>query len=148
MKHILALLAVLLLTPVTALPATEDIPSGVSSDKADLDQLVAGTHNASLKLREEALRKTIAKDTAWPPGIWGDNLWTLSALYLNEKVEAANARLLKQAKDYIASGHPQTQRLTGRDYRAEQSKDHRQGLGLARGHLGRQPLDPLGPLSE
>ncbi len=71
------------------------------SDKADLDQLVAETHKASLKLREDALRKTIARDSAWPPGIWGDNLWTLSALYLNEKVDVANARLLKQAIDYI-----------------------------------------------
>ncbi|MEI7729154.1 MAG: hypothetical protein WCO56_06265 [Verrucomicrobiota bacterium] len=68
---------------------------------ADLDQLVAATHKASLKLREEILRKTIAKDSAWPPGIWGDNLWTLSALYLNEKVDVANARLVKQANDYI-----------------------------------------------
>jgi hypothetical protein len=68
---------------------------------ADLDQLVAETHKASLKLREAALRKTMAKDSAWPPGISGDNLWTLSALYLNEKVDKANARLLKQANEYI-----------------------------------------------
>ena len=99
MKHTLTLLAVLLLAPLAALPATEDLPSGISSDKADLDQLVAETHKASLKLREESLRKTIAKDTCWPPGVWGDNLWTLSALYLNEKVAEANARLLKQAND-------------------------------------------------
>ena len=72
------------------------------SDKADLDQLVAKTHNASLKLREVALRKTIAKDTAWPGGIWGDSLWCLSALYLNERVDEANTRLLKQANDFIA----------------------------------------------
>jgi hypothetical protein len=68
----------------------------------DIENLVAHTHKASLKLREESLRKTIAKDTAWPAGIWGDNLWCLSALYLNEKVDEANARLLKQANDYIA----------------------------------------------
>lgn len=68
---------------------------------ADSDERVAETHKASLKLREEALRRTIAKDTCWPHGIWGDNLWTLSALYLNEKVDVANARLLKQANDYI-----------------------------------------------
>ena len=73
-----------------------------SPDKKDLNQLVAETHKASLKLRDEALRKTIAKDSAWPPGIWGDNLWALSALYLNEKVDEANARLFKQANDYIA----------------------------------------------
>jgi hypothetical protein len=67
----------------------------------DCEKLVAKTREASLKLREEALRKTIAKDTCWPTGIWGDNLWCLSALYLNENVDAANARLLKQASDYI-----------------------------------------------
>jgi hypothetical protein len=68
---------------------------------ADCEKLVAETHQASLKLRETALRKTIAKNTAWPQGIWGDNLWVLAALYLNEKVDDANARLLKQATDYI-----------------------------------------------
>lgn len=82
-------------------------PHATASDAppgpANLDQLVTRIHAASLKLREDSLRKTIAKDTAWPPGIWGDNLWCLAALYLNERVDAANARLLKQAKDYIAS---------------------------------------------
>ena len=69
---------------------------------ADCEKLVAETHQASLKLREAALRKTIAKDTVWPQGIWGDNLWVLAALYLNEMVDEANARLLKQATDSIA----------------------------------------------
>ncbi|MCX7005780.1 MAG: hypothetical protein NTY53_00740, partial [Kiritimatiellaeota bacterium] len=82
------------------------------SEKADLDQLVAQTHKASLKLREEALRKTIAKDTAWPQGVWGDNLWTLSALYLNEKVDEANARLLQRAKDYMATNPAQAPRTS------------------------------------
>jgi len=82
----------------TVLPAAE---KNEVSDKTDRDQLVAETYKASLKLREQALHKTIAKDTAWPPGVWGDNLWTLAALYLNEKVDAANARLLQQANDYI-----------------------------------------------
>jgi len=70
---------------------------------ANCDKLVADTRAAALKLREQALRKTIAKDKAWPYGIWGDNLWCLAALYLNEKVDVANARLLKRARDYIAS---------------------------------------------
>ena len=96
MKQIYTLLTFLALAPLAAINA------GEPPDKADLDQLVAETRKASLKLREDSLRKTIAKDTAWPPGIWGDNLWCLSALYLNEKVDAANVRLLKQAKDYIA----------------------------------------------
>ena len=37
---------------------------------ADQEKLVADIHAASLKLREQALRKTIAKDTCWPPGVW------------------------------------------------------------------------------
>jgi hypothetical protein len=67
----------------------------------DDGKLVVVTHKASLKLREQALRKTIAKDTCWPNGVWGDNLWTLAALRLNERVDEANARLLKRASDYI-----------------------------------------------
>lgn len=67
------------------------------------EQLVAETHGASLKLREAALRRSIAQDTCWPGGVWGDTLWCLAALYLNEKVDEANARLLKRAKDFIAT---------------------------------------------
>lgn len=81
-------------------------------DKSELDQLVSKTHAASLRLREDALRKTIAKNTAWPPGIWGDNLWCLAALYLNENVEQANARLLKRAKDHVASNPTDTTRTS------------------------------------
>lgn len=68
---------------------------------ADHERLVAETHAASLTLREAALRRTISGDSAWPPGVWGDNLWTLSALALNQKVDQANARLLKHAADFI-----------------------------------------------
>lgn len=66
--------------------------------------LVAETRAASLKQRETKLRQTIAKDTAWPTGRWGDNLWTLAALRLNQKTDQANARLLKAATQYI-QGH-------------------------------------------
>jgi hypothetical protein len=69
--------------------------------RPSVEPLVTETQDASLKLREEVLRKTIIKDTCWPQGIWGDNLWCLAALYLNEKTDAANARLLKQANAYI-----------------------------------------------
>ncbi len=96
MKHTRQLIPVLLFAMVSAADG-----QSASERYADYEKLVAETHKASLKLREEALRKTIAKDSAWPQGIWGDNLWTLSALYLNEKVDEANARLLKQASDYI-----------------------------------------------
>lgn len=70
---------------------------------ADPGALVAETHAASLKLRGDALRRTIAKDTCWPSGVWGENLWCLAALYLNERTDLANERLLRRAKDYIAS---------------------------------------------
>jgi len=96
-------LIVLLLVSLAELPAGEKTRLVASSQMANLDQLVAQTHKASLALREESLRKTIAKDIAWPGGVWGDNLWTLSALYLNEKVDEANARLLRRAKEYIAT---------------------------------------------
>jgi hypothetical protein len=65
------------------------------------EALVAGTHAASLKLRESMLRQSIASNTTWPGGTWGDNLWTLAALRLNEKTGQANARLLHAAQHYI-----------------------------------------------
>lgn len=89
----------LLLAMLAARPASGD----PSPAEAGVDRLVTETHLASLKLREEALRKTIAKDTAWPDGVWGENLWCLAALYLNEKTDLANERLLKQAKEFIAT---------------------------------------------
>jgi len=70
---------------------------------ADVRAVVAETHAASLKLREHSLRRTIAKDTCWPDGVWGDNLWCLAALYLNEKTDAANARLLRRAREYTTT---------------------------------------------
>ncbi|MEO6740768.1 MAG: hypothetical protein ABIP20_10980, partial [Chthoniobacteraceae bacterium] len=75
----------------------------IAGRSADDEKLVTESQVASLKLRQDALRKTIAKDMCFPVGTWGDNLWCLAALYLNEKGDEANARLLKRAKDYIAS---------------------------------------------
>ena len=70
----------------------------------DHETLVSETHAASFKLRRQvSLRENIARGTAWSSGIWGDNLWCLSALYLNEKTDEANARLLKQAEVFVAS---------------------------------------------
>lgn len=83
------------------------LPFAAAGDEQAADRfagheaLVAETHAASIQQREAALRRTIAKDTVWPSGTWGDNLWTLAALHLNEKTEQANARLLKRANDYI-----------------------------------------------
>lgn len=69
----------------------------------DLARSVAETHAASLKLREDSLRKTIVRDAVWPGGTTGDNLWCIAALYLNEHPEEANGRLLKRAKDFITA---------------------------------------------
>jgi hypothetical protein len=35
--------------------------------------------------------------------VWGENLWCLAALYLNEQTDTANERLLKRAQEYIAT---------------------------------------------
>ncbi len=70
---------------------------------ASVNQLVVYIHSSSLKLREKSLRKTVSKDICWPGGVWGDNLWCLSALFLNVKADKANARLLRRAQAYIAS---------------------------------------------
>ena len=66
------------------------------------DALVHETHKASLQARQQAIQKTVAKDNYWIKGAWGDTIWCLAALYQNEKVAEANARLLKRANDYIA----------------------------------------------
>jgi hypothetical protein len=100
-------LAALFIISAAALARADD-PSTAAADRpatesdADHEIVVAETHAASLKLRDEALRKTIAGDSCWPHGAWGETLWALAALQLNEKVDAANARLLKRANDYIA----------------------------------------------
>ena len=96
-RTVLVSLTYALLASFTLLPAAAQ---NEASDKPDLDKLVADTHAASLKLREHSLRKTIASDGVFPGGVWGDNLWCLAALYLNEKTEEANARLLKRAQAF------------------------------------------------
>lgn len=106
LRQKLILSAVLLLSSAIGLRADDASKDKVAFEKAAAgfdyhENLVTETHAASLKLREQALRKTIAKQTCWPNGTWGDNLWTLAALRLNEKVDDANARLLKQANGYI-----------------------------------------------
>lgn len=68
----------------------------------DPETLVKETRQASLKARERVLRDIVARETSWPNGVWGEVLWSLAALYRYEKVDDANARLLKRAKDYIA----------------------------------------------
>lgn len=94
--------AALALVLALGVPATAGAAGPPAADSG-LESLVAQTRADSLRLREGALRRTIAKDTCWPGGVWGDNLWCLAALYLNEKTDEANARLLQRARDCIAS---------------------------------------------
>ncbi|MCP4785375.1 MAG: DUF1961 family protein [Fuerstiella sp.] len=84
----------------TLLP--EDSAGRQNEQHVGHEMLVATTHQASLKAREQVLRKTIVTDSSWPPGVWGETLWALAALYLNEKVDEANAQLLRRANDYVA----------------------------------------------
>lgn len=101
MRRLLKFLVGVFMTSAASLVHAENLPE---SDRfAGHEKLVAETHAASLKLREASLRGTIASKEGWPPGTWGDNLWCLAALYLNEKTDEANARMLKRAKDFIAS---------------------------------------------
>ena len=100
-------LAALFIISGAALARADDPSKAVAAQPATgryahHEKLVAETHAASLKLRDEALRKTIAGDSCWPHGAWGDTLWALAALQLDEKVDLANTRLLKRANDYIA----------------------------------------------
>jgi len=67
---------------------------------AGYETVVGDTHRASLAARERALRAVVAKDSCWPHGAWGDTMWALAALYLNEKTDSANDRLLKRAQAY------------------------------------------------
>ena len=78
------------------------LKSATSSNKYDgLDALVAATHRASLVAREKERKETLSKKS-WPDGPWGDTLWSLNALYQNEKTDEANARLLKNAQAFLA----------------------------------------------
>ena len=66
----------------------------------DYEAVVLETHRASLALRDKVLRETVASDSYWIKGNWGDTVWCLAALYLNEKTDAANRRLRDNARAY------------------------------------------------
>jgi hypothetical protein len=97
-----ALLLALFATVTPALSQeTPSLPVVAGGKYADVEKLVAKTHAASLKLREQVLRETIARDSYWIKGAWGDTLWELAALKSNERTDEANARLLKRTREYI-----------------------------------------------
>lgn len=61
-----------------------------------LDAVVEEVHAASLRQRTKVLSEAVQKETLWPaPGhkAWGDVMWALSLLYLNERVDDANERI-------------------------------------------------------
>ena len=102
---VLALCVAAMAAPLPETPTPASGPAKARSPETE--RLVAEPHAASLKLREESLRRTVARDACWPGGVWGDNLWCLAALHLNEKTDAANDRLLKRARAFLA-GRPAT----------------------------------------
>jgi hypothetical protein len=65
-------------------------------------QFVAQVQATSLARREELLRSTTASPSVWPHNLWGDTMWCLSALTVNEQVDDANARLLQYAQNFVA----------------------------------------------
>lgn len=81
----------------------EGVPSQVESmsETDSISALVSKTHADSLHVRHQVLQKVISSETLWPGGGWGDTMWALSALYLNEKTEDANERLFKRANKFI-----------------------------------------------
>ena len=88
--------------PIVAEQA-HDVENAKQLDKyTDYQSLVAETHKRSLAARAHSLQNTIKLDKYWIGGGWGDTIWSLAALYSNEKVDLANALLLKNAKAYMA----------------------------------------------
>ena len=93
-KNNLSLFLVLLLFSTGCLTAEKDLSSA-------LKEKVNKVYKHSLSLRKNSLTKTISKDKFWIKGPWGDTLWSLAALYLDEKVDSANERLFNLSKAYI-----------------------------------------------
>jgi len=97
MKRALCIVAALLCCLTLTAQAQGDAPPS----REALDALAGQVHERSLEVRRQALERTIAQDEAWPGGRKGDMLWTLSALYLNQRVDEANARLRARCQEYF-----------------------------------------------
>ena len=81
--------------------ASASAPVVVDPKFAGYETVIRDTHQASIAARHNELSKVVAQDSCWPFKAWGDTLWTLCALYQNEKTELANQRLLERAQAYI-----------------------------------------------
>lgn len=58
-----------------------------------LDDLVEQVHAASMQQRTHVLSNAVGVESLWPYNAWGDNMWALSLLYLNERVDEVNDRI-------------------------------------------------------
>ena len=73
-QHMHGLLGGLIAVFMTSAATWVHAQNPPESDRfAGHERIVAETHAASLKLREASLRRTIAGNTTWPSGTWGDN---------------------------------------------------------------------------
>ena len=70
-------------------------------ENIDYRQLIAETQVASTNVRQKALQKFLNADKVFPDGLWGENLWCLTALYLNERTAEANEKLYTRAKQFL-----------------------------------------------
>jgi len=78
------------------------VANSYGADKfEDYEKVVKDTHISSLALRQKVLRDTVAKDTYWIKGNWGETIWCLAALYLDEKTDMANQKLLENANEFL-----------------------------------------------
>lgn len=82
------------------------------------EKVVEDTRKASIDVREKVLRETVAADSYWIKGNWGDTIWCLAALYLNEKTDVANRQLLANANDFLDA----VKDLKGEAFKPETSK--------------------------
>jgi hypothetical protein len=100
--------------------ASPPAPAAVDPKFAGYEKVIRDTHQASIAARQNARAKVVATDECWPGGSWGDTMWTLCALYQNEKTELANQRLLERAQAYIEAQRAQA---SGGDFRPEKTDD-------------------------
>jgi lysophospholipase L1-like esterase len=59
--------------------------------------IVEAVHRQSHEIRKANLERALAQETLWPQGAWGDVMWALSLLYLDQRTGEANERLVKLA---------------------------------------------------
>lgn len=73
----------------------------------DYEAVVRKTHEDSLEARKQSLQLTVAKDSYWIGSPWGDTIWSLAALYADEKTELANKKLYERAQAFldVHNGH-------------------------------------------